>query len=136
MTKRRWIGLCSAAAFVMGWNFPAMSEGVAARFQGLWQVTVTPDETTAHAGKNEFKDQLLIEESGLFTADQFGPMGFPSVAITVADESSPFSVTTSNDSQGTVTWSGNTDGSRISGTMVWVKSDGTVHRYTFVGTTD
>lgn len=134
-SKRRWTGLISGLAFVLAWGGPAFAEGPVDRFAGLWNVTVTPDHATAQAGKDEFRDNLLIEADGLFTAEGFGPMGFPSVPLTVSGEetNAPFSVTTANDSQGTVTWTGNTNGSSISGTVLWVRPSGTVHRYAFTG---
>jgi hypothetical protein len=136
MNRKRWIGLVSAMAFVLALGWPAGADGVSTPFEGVWRVSVTPDDNTARAGKLEFRDQWLFEDTGDFTAEAFGPMGFPPAQITTAvvDGKTTFTVTSNNDSQGSVVWSGTIASSHIVGTLVWTKTDGSVARYTFDGT--
>jgi len=136
MNRKRWIGLASTAAFVIALGWPVNADNVASQFDGVWKVTVTPDDTTAQDGKDEFRDQWLFEESGDFTAEAFGPMGFAPAHYTETqvNGSTTFGVSSDNDSQGSIVWSGTISGSRISGSMVWTKPDGSIARYTFDGT--
>lgn len=136
MNRKRWIGLVSAVAFTVAIGWPTSADSVSDQFNGVWKVTVTPDEATTRAGKDEFRDQWLFESTGDFTAEAFGPMGFPPSHFTATSSngSTSFTVTSDNDSQGTAVWTGTLNGSRISGSLVWTKPDGSVATYTFEGT--
>ena len=134
MTGKRWIGWIAVITFVLAIGWPARAEGSVADLVGVWKVKVTPNEETARAGKLEFNDNLVIEEDSQFTAEAFGPMGFPPAPVTADETTGSFSCTTENESQGSIVWTGTRDGLAITGTMVWTKPDGSVARYSFTGT--
>jgi len=103
-------------------------------FLGVWAVEVTPDQAAMAAGRNAFKDFVLFEADGKFTAEAFGPMGFGQSEFTVTELDGAmyaFSTTMTNPTQGTLVWNGVRQGNEIVGTLVWTKSDGAVGTYSF-----
>lgn len=101
---------------------------------GVWSVTVEPDQATAQAGRNPFRDYLLFEANGQFTAEAFGPMGFGQSSFnieTLSEGVTAFTTTMANEGQGTLVWNGVRQGSRLVGSLVWTRGDGSVCTYNF-----
>lgn len=107
------------------------------QFLRVWSVQLTPDESGASAGRYPFKDHMLFEGDGYFTAEAFGPLGFGRSTYTVTPlegGAMGFTTTMSNGTQGTLTWNGVLQSNQLVGTLVWAKPDGTVGTYTFTAT--
>ncbi|HRK30050.1 MAG TPA: hypothetical protein PLD59_03150 [Tepidisphaeraceae bacterium] len=108
-------------------------DGNAAPFLRVWQVQVTPDQPTAQAGKFAFNDLMVFEEDGFFTAEAFGPMGYGRSEYTLTPLSATatgFTTTLAN-GESVVVWNGVLQNSRIVGTLVWSRADGSVGTYDF-----
>ena len=103
-------------------------------FAGVWHADVTPDQGALNDGRNAFKDNILFENDGHFTAEAFGPMGYGRSDFTVTEVESgvyAFTTTMSSDTQGTLVWNGVRQGTQIVGSLVWSKPDGSVGTYNF-----
>jgi len=134
MIGKRWIGWIAVVTFVLAIGWPARAGSETSSFVGVWQVTITPDDATARTGKLEFRDQLVFEADSQFTAEAFGPMGFPPAPISAGESAGSFTCTAENESQGSIVWAGTCGDTSIQGTMTWTKPDGTVAIYSFSGT--
>jgi hypothetical protein len=102
----------------------------------VWRVSLQPDQATLAAGKGPFSDNFLFEDDNFMTAEAFGALGFGRSEYTVtAVEGATlgFSSTISNGEQGTLVWNGVVQGSRVMGTLVWTKPDGSTGTYNFSG---
>lgn len=102
----------------------------------VWRVSLQPDQATMAAGKVAFSDHFLFEEDNFMTAEAFGALGFGRSEYTVtAVEGATlgFSSTISNGEQGTLVWNGVLQGTRVMGTLVWTKPDGSTGTYNFSG---
>jgi hypothetical protein len=103
-------------------------------FDGLWRITVTPDNPSLQIGAAEFQDHLSFQ-SGVLTSELCSMLlGFEPVAYTITTENGQtrFSAAMTTSTHGTILWSGQQTGSRIVGQVVWTKTDSRVHRYSFV----
>jgi hypothetical protein len=105
-------------------------------FVGVWKVNVEPDHAAMQEGRHAFKDMVLFESDGFFTAEAFGPMGFDRAEFTVTNldgGATAFTTTMSNPTQGTLVWNGVKNGSGLIGSLVWTRPDGDVDTYSFNG---
>lgn len=131
------LGFLSAAAVLIGL---ALAPQQAARadfatdgtspFDGVWDVSVTPDAAGLQAGKEAFDDEVLFE-SGHFMASACSKYGFAPADFAV--NGSSFSTTLSGD-EGTIVWSGTMTAQGFSGNVVWTKPSGEVFSYSLSGT--
>jgi len=109
-----------------------------ADFSGVWRVTFTPDSSTQAEGQQSFRDALMFHQ-GQLTAEAFGKFGFrPGTYATSDANGSPsfVSMLVSSD-RGETVWSGELlDEDNLSGSLVWVRPDGSTFRYALVGERD
>jgi hypothetical protein len=109
-----------------------------ADFVGVWNITVTPDSTTQSEGQQEFRDALLFHQ-GQLTAEAFGKFGFRPGTYATSDANgfpSFVSMLVSTD-RGETVWTGELgENDTLSGSLVWVRPDGSTYRYTVSGTRD
>ncbi len=140
MNRTRWFAavLAAASAFAPSRTGFAADDPEdlpgAATFLQVWSVQVTPDEASLNNGRNAFNDMVLFETDGFFTAEAFGPLGFGRsqyTLTTLSETAIGFTTTMSNGEQGTIVWNGVLSNSRIVGTMVWSKPDGSSGTYDF-----
>jgi hypothetical protein len=107
----------------------AEAEAGSTPFDGVWDVSVTPDASGLQAGKEAFDDEVLFE-SGHFMASACSKYGFAPADFAV--NGSSFSTTLSGD-EGTIVWSGTMTAQGFSGSVVWTKPSGEVFSYTLSG---
>lgn len=102
-------------------------------YPGAWMLTVTPDSPSEQKGARLFETAVVFE-SETFSSEAFGPMGFCPQPYTLSGQQNPtFSVTLSNPTQGTLQWSGQLTGGKLTGTLCWTKANGKVLNYSFSG---
>ena len=135
-------GLLSIGFSIAGlaFNGPALADNPQdpAEFNGVWRVTMTPDESTAAAGQQQFRDALLFH-NGQLTADAFGKYGFRpgTFATSQANGFTSFVSMLVSTDRGETIWSGQlSDDSTLTGTLVWVRADGTTFSYDIKGNRD
>jgi len=140
MNRTRWFAAVLAATSVFApsrTGFAAddpVDNPMSGQFLQVWEVQVTPDEAAISSGRNAFNDMVLFETDGFFTAEAFGPLGFGRsqyTLTTLSETAIGFTTTMSNGEQGTIVWNGVLSNSRIVGTMVWSKPDGSSGTYDF-----
>jgi hypothetical protein len=112
---------CAAAAFASSSD----------PFAGAWEVTATPDQATAGDGVSAFGEEVLFH-NGQFTAAALAMLGFEATSyhVETSDGVTEFDATLVSSTRGTVEWSGRRTLTGFSGTLLWTKVDGDVHRYT------
>lgn len=99
-------------------------------FPGVWNVTMTPNGASLNDGAKVFQDAVMFEDNTLMT-ENFAFYGFSPGEYTV-DENN-FSATMQSGTKGTLSWTGQVSGGRLTGTLVWTKADGKVWTFTFAG---
>lgn len=147
MKRARLFGLALAASLfvpsgLLGDDVGGASQGegsevpVNASLLRVWRVSLQPDQVTMAAGKSAFSDYFLFEADNFMTAEAFGALGFGRseyTITTVEGATLGFSSTISNGEQGTLVWNGVLQGSRVMGTLVWTRADGSTGTYNFNG---
>ena len=105
--------------------------GTSDAFAGVWSVTITPDDSSTQAGKQEFADMMLFDGSQVM-ASACASYGFAPAEYSLTNGGSSFSATMSTDSE-SIAISGNCANGSMSGQVVWTKPDGSVFHYTMSG---
>ena len=95
-----------------------------------WQVDLTPPGKGAKA----MPDTLTFEK-GMFDSSACHAYGFGNGAYKAkkAKAGMDFTAATKSAKEGKMSWSGKTEGSKISGTMMWQKKKGRAQKFTFSG---
>jgi len=129
----RWTWLaCPAVALSMFLTpVPAMADDV---FAGAWTVSFTPDGNAEAGGAQAFKDAALFHNNEL-SSEALAMYGFNTVTYALqGDSQDVFTANMTSLTQGSLQWVGRKSGGKLTGILVWTKSDGSTHRYTFSGT--
>ena len=100
---------------------------------GTWKLVITPTDATVRDGGKQFKDAVCFQETEVMS-EAFALYGFVCDESWVYADGAVFSGTMSSGSKGTLYWQGSACGHEISGSVEWVKADGTVWVFTFSGT--
>lgn len=100
----------------------------------VFKVTATPDAAARADGVKIFNEAVLFHE-GTFSAEVLAMFGFAPVSYTVTEENerASFSVVLSSTDRGTIEWTGREGGQGFTGTLIWSRLDGKVHRYDVTG---
>ena len=99
-----------------------------------WIVKVTPDEVAVKKGEQAFKDTLSFDKGNVEMSECVKD-GFAASPYTVEKKGEGWAFETGQKSEkgDRSAWKGKIQGEKITGTMVWTKSDGSVVHYGFEG---
>ena len=99
-----------------------------------WPVKVTPDAMAAQKGEKPFDDTLSFKDRRV-TMSACVKLGFAASAysLTRAGEAWSFATRQVSKEQGMTRWAATFTGETVTGTLLWMKPDGTSLRYTFQG---
>ncbi len=136
---RRIMTVCLATAaflFAMGLR-PSVAKGEDVdpnkqAFFGTWKLVMTPTDATARDGAKPFNEAVYFQDTEVM-AEAFAAYGFVCDGYWVYAEGPAFFGMMSSNSKGTLYWQGAACGNEISGSVVWVKNDGTVWAFTYSG---
>lgn len=118
-----FVALVMTTTMVVAKETPAGEEGV-------WKVTVTPDEEASAKGEQVFDDTLELR-GGKFHSTACEAYGFGSAPYQTEGKS--WMSDTESKTEGKAHWHGEIQGDSMTGKMTWTKADGTVMNYTFSG---
>jgi hypothetical protein len=100
----------------------------------VWSVTVRPEDLGAALGEPSFLETLTFED-GRLAVDELARRGFSPAPYTPAMSGYGWSFTAEQRSptEGRAEWSGDVTDGRLTGTLVWTKSSGSVSRFSLRG---
>ncbi len=99
-------------------------------FEGLWKVTVTPDD-----GGKPYEDTLIFK-TGKFVSESAKAHGF---GVTEYDadvrggQAMTFIATAKSEKEGTMKWTGTATLGEYQGSIAWTKADGSTVTFTVIG---